>query len=255
MTVLVTFCEASADFRAIEILVDRVLREEGPDWLADNYDTMKEREAFRTFKGESGDRPFYDVHDVPRHFAKLEKDTGKKVLVPHASFDGRRLPKAMQVYTILYLARALSKIERVDALLIVVDMDKHGAGGREGMDKARSATFVSKPFRIAIGCPNPNREAWILAGFVPTRPEERKALDELRKKLAFSLPDEPHRIREAGDPHKVIEQLTNDDPTREDRCLEEPPLETLATRGKDAGLADFLNELRREILPLYSRPA
>ncbi|MDC0744458.1 hypothetical protein [Polyangium mundeleinium] len=253
MTVLVTFCEASADFRAIEILVDRVLHEEGPDWLADNFDTKKEREAFRTFKGESDDRPFYDVHDVSRHFAKLEKDTGSKVLVPHASFDGRRLPKAMQVYTILHFVRALSKIERVDGVLIVVDMDKHGKEGRAGMDKARAAPFVSKPFRVALGCPNPCREAWIVAGFIPASSNEREALKNL--KLGFSLPDEPHRIHEAGDPHKVIKKLTNDVRAREDRCLEEPPLDTLATRGKDAGLADFLNELRREILPLYARPA
>jgi len=68
---LVVFCEAAADFRTAATLVDRVLREEGPKWVADLLETHPE--AVRVFAGESLERPFYDVHHMQQHRRDLEK--------------------------------------------------------------------------------------------------------------------------------------------------------------------------------------
>jgi hypothetical protein len=52
MTVrLVAFCEAAADFQITSELVDRVLREVGPDWVADVMDAEPEGDRDREQRG------------------------------------------------------------------------------------------------------------------------------------------------------------------------------------------------------------
>ncbi len=44
--------------------------------------------------------------------------------------------------------------------------------------------------------------------------------------------------------------LTANDPDRESRCLTEPALETLRTRGEGAGLRAFLDDIEARLVPL-----
>jgi len=258
VTAIVTFCEAFADFRAVRSLVDRVLREHGEPWIRDLLEDPAARESFRPFLGESEERPFYDVHRLPRIRKDLEKELGRPIRVPQGRFDGKPgAAMALQGRTIFQMMRALSAKVKIGAVIVVVDMDDDPRGRREGLSQARDEAASWGLFRIVHGHPDPTREAWILAGFVPERDEE-ETLSALRKALGFSPCDEPHRLRDKDarrgrNIKDVLAALTKGDTTREDRCLEECPLDLLESRGKEAGLADFTAELRRELLPLFNR--
>jgi hypothetical protein len=255
---IVVFCEAAADFRAVKTLVDRVLRETGHDWIADNLDAYPE--AVRVFAGESFERPFYDVHHMPQHRKKLEEKLGRVIKVPHARFEGKpHEAMELQGRTIAHFARELSSLDPIDAVLIVVDMDDQGKDRCEGLKRARDQAFSRASFRIVLGCPDPAREAWVLAGFVPESDAERARLDNLRRILGFSPCEEPSRLRDKDkgsqrNAKRVLATLTADDATREDRCLHETPLANLRSRGAGTGLPDFLDEIARDILPLCGSP-
>jgi hypothetical protein len=253
---LVVFCEAAADFRAAQALVDRVLREQGPDWVADLVDVHPE--AIRVFAGESPERPFYDVHHMQQHRQDLEKRLGHIIRVPHGGFQGKPGgPMALLGRTIAHLSRAQSNLDPIHAVLIVVDIDDQRER-RDGLEQARTEASSWASFRIVLGCPDPAREAWVLAGFVPASDEERARLDALRQTLGFSPCEAPTRLRDKdkGAPRnakRVLATLTADDATREDRCLHETPLADLRSRGATTSLPEFLDEIARDILPLCTR--
>jgi hypothetical protein len=54
---------------------------------------------------------------------------------------------------------------------------------------------------------------------------------------------------------RVLAVLTGDDRDREARCWLETPLETLKERGQSSGLATYLAEIEKRIVPLlFNRP-
>lgn len=73
---LVAFCEAAADFRIASDLVDRVLRHEGPDWIADVLDTAPE--GARSWRDDGHGQAFFVLRDLSKHVDNLA------VRVPHA---------------------------------------------------------------------------------------------------------------------------------------------------------------------------
>jgi len=77
---LVVFCEAEADFRTAAGLVDRVLRSEGPTWVADMVEHAPE--GIREWVGDGHGRTFFDVHRLSDYVRQLS------VRVPFGHFDG-----------------------------------------------------------------------------------------------------------------------------------------------------------------------
>jgi hypothetical protein len=88
--------------------------------------------------------------------------------------------------------------------------------------------------------------------------DEERARWRTSARLGFSPVEESHQLDAQDETAKrsakrVLGLLTRGDADREARCWQEPPLETLVARGKDNGLAYFLEAVDRCLVPLAVR--
>lgn len=247
---LVAFCEAPADFRLASGLVDRVLREAGPPWVVDNFESP---EIIRTWQSDGFGNAHFDLHKLNRYMDNLQ------IRSVRGHFNGRPGGAGASMARKAFLiARALRKQlpdEPIDAIVLVWDMDQQRDQRSEAVAAARDEARQWAAFQIVCGFPDPEREAWVLAGFDPCNDTERAQLDELHRELGFSPVLDAHRLRDktAGTSRnikRVLSVLTGHAPEREERCWTEPSLATLRARGTASGLAAFLDELDAILLPL-----
>lgn len=138
-----------------------------------------------------------------------------------------------------------------DIVVLVRDADDKPER-RQGLAQARSGT--PQPERVVIGVAHPEREAWVLAGFVPCDPREHDACASERQRLGFDPAQHPHELRGDGKrcAKTALANLLGTDRDREHRCLTEPPLSELRRRGQQTGLAAFLDEVEERIVPVVS---
>jgi hypothetical protein len=248
---LVVFCEALADFEIAADLVDRILRHEGPGWVAEVLDAAPE--GVRSWRGDGQGSAFFDVHELAQHVDQLA------IRVPHGYFDGRSgAADALMARTAFSIVRTLVKRgEAIDAALLVRDMDDQPE--REtGIGQARTEARTWASFQIVVGCANPKREAWVLCGFDPRTDDERARLAALRQDLGFQPHEHAHQLTAKDEQAKrsakrVLRLLTADDRDREVRCWQEVPLDVLRTRGALTGLRGYLDEIQRYLVPLLRR--
>ncbi|WP_437720603.1 hypothetical protein [Sorangium sp. So ce861] len=249
---LLLFCEAAADFRTVSALVDRVLHDEGPAWVRDLMPSHPE--AIRAWVSDGQGRTFFDVH----HLEAYRRDLQNVRFMP-GHFDGKPGAAGAQTARNAFaIAREVKKRDPaagVDAVFFVWDMDDQGEARRQGLAQARDEASRLATFRIVLGCPDPMREAWVLAGFEPASDEERARLDEVRRELGFSPCQEAHRLRAKEEqaersPKRVIRKLTGGDPEREARCSTDAPLARLREHGVGSGLHAFLQEVKERVAPL-----
>jgi hypothetical protein len=249
------FCEAPADFRLASGLVDRVLREAGPPWVADNFDSP---DVVRTWQADGFGHEYFDIHKLDRYADAL----GVRSLRGH--FDGRPgaagSAMARKAFRIAQALHKKAADEPVDAVVLVWDMDQQSGERLQGVEVARDEARTWAPFQIVCGFPDPEGEAWVLAGFDPCDDMEQQRLEELHRDLGFSPVVEAGRLRDKnrGAPRnikRVLAIITGDVLDREQRCWTEPPLATLRARGLHTDLAVFLEELEAVIPPLLNSGA
>jgi hypothetical protein len=248
MAKLLVFCEAPADARTVKGLVDRVLREQGPDWLRDQLDGSEDAaRALREWVPDDEGRDYFDLHKLSDYARRL------RLRVPQGHFDGRPgAAGAIMARTAFRVARELALDgTELGAALLVWDMDGKGEDRRRGLEQARTEARSLVPFALVLGCAEPMREAWVLAGFDPESEDERDRLDALRQELGFHPSQAAHRIG-PKDIKDVLEALTAGAYEREERCWLAAPLSTLRQRGQASGLTSFLDEVASELVPVVS---
>jgi len=247
---LVAFCESPADFRLAAGLVDLVLRQSGATWVVDSFDSP---DVIRTWQPDGFGRPYFDIHNLNRYVDEL------RVRSVRGHFNGQPGGAGASMARKAFLiAQALSKKvpdELVDVVVFIWDTDQQGDKRRTGVAAARDTARQWKLFQIACGFPDPEREAWVLAGFDPCDDAERQNLEALHRDLGFSPVLHASRLRDPNDRaprniKRVLGVLTGGAPYREQRCWTEPSLSTLRDRGGETGLAAFLDELLAALLPL-----
>lgn len=251
MTRLIAFCEAAGDFRVASDLIDRVLRDEGPPWLAGLLDEYPDSARVWHAHGEA--RAFFDVHA----WRALAKELS--IRIPHGHFGGRPGGAgALMARTLFQIVRELNRRakadETIDVVVLVWDMDDQVDERRRGLHGARYEARTWAPFEIVIGCPDPMREAWVLAGFEPVDDDERVRLDGLRRELGFSPSEHAYRLTAKDEQAKlsakrVLRVLVKGDPDREARCWRETSIDALRARGESSGLREYLDEVRDLLLP------
>jgi hypothetical protein len=254
-------CEAAGDFQTASELLDRVLGEAGPPWLRDTLESTPE--AVRTWLDDGAGKPFFDLHHLVRYCQQHE------ARLMHGHFDGRPgAADAQMARNVFLLARHLRKLQRqIDAVVLIRDMDGDATERRRGLEQARTeaATMASAaPLRIVLGCPDFEREAWILAGFLPKNQAECTEVAAVDHELGFDPTLQSHRLdakrdhdAATGRPHaksvkRVLDRLTAGDPDRQRCCWKEPALEVLRERGDGNGLAAYLDEIEEQLLPLVA---
>lgn len=247
---LVAFCEAPGDFRLTSGLVDRVLRESGPSWVADNLEAP---EVIRVWRPDGLGRAYFDLHKLDEYVKWFG------VRVPHGHFGGRSGDAgALMARTVFRIVRALQgkdSDEPIECAVLVWDGDAQLQDRLSGVKMARDEAHRWASFQIICGFPDPEREAWVLAGFDPGDEDERTCLEALQRELEFSPVLHAVRLRAKEDGNRrnikrVLSELTGGDPAREERCWTETALATLRARGRDTGLAAFLDEIEAVLVPL-----
>ncbi len=233
-------------------LVDRVFRESGPTWVAENLEAP---DVIRTWHPDGFGRAYFDLHKLDEYGNQLG------VRVPHGHFGGTPGGAgALMARTVFWIARTLYRRDPddpVEAVVLVWDVDRQSEERPAGVEMAREEARGWAPFKIICGLPDPEREAWVLAGFEPYDDLERACLDRLQRELGFSPLLDAVRLRggrgDLRDLKRVLRELTADDHEREERCWTEPALETLRARGAVTGLTAFLDEIETILIPLFGR--
>jgi hypothetical protein len=242
---IVVICEADADQRTACGIVDRVLSQ-SVDWMQPEL-----LDALREWRGLTKNEPFLAWKNLHARAdaanIRINGLFGGEPGAPDA-FIARRA-----------LALLTTQGERnIDAVLLLRDSDMD-TRRHKGLEQARAQTSGLGP--IIIGVAHPKREAWVLAGFDTATEDERSRLEALRRELGFDprLHAEELTATKHGakrDAKRVLSELSQDDHQREVVCWTEAPLEQLEARGEATGLADFIQEVREQLVPLWTgRPA
>lgn len=142
-----------------------------------------------------------------------------------------------------------------DGIFLIRDSD-NDPERREGLRQAVRDFKFDVP--VVIGVAHPKREAWILVGFEPRDEEEQVRLKELRQELGFQPNTDAHlltakHLNDKNSAKRVLAALTQEDHDREAQCWRETSLDTLRSRGKPSGLADYLEQVKDLIVPLFRK--
>ena len=228
--------EAPADGITTTTLVDRCLVER-IEWL-----DAEQLEHLRAWRGiEPG-----TALTLWKHVTTLVK---AHRVAPMGFFDGN--PGEHDARLARRVLLLFAKLGMPDLVVLVHDADDRPER-REGFEQARNGTPM--PERIVVGIANPEREAWVLAGFVPSDEREQSALASERQRLGFDPTLHPHELR--GNAKRsaktALASLLGGDDRREHRCLTEPPLTHLRQRGEHTGLAAFFTEIGERIVAVIS---
>ena len=137
------------------------------------------------------------------------------------------------------------------------DGDRRASERRSGFEQV--VTGLKWPFTAILAMPEPESEAWFVAGFTAKTKDEDARLGRVRESLNFDPVTQPHRLTSQPatadtDAKRVLAALVGDGHDRRDACLE-TELDTLAQNGAHAGLARLLDELREHLLPLLDPSA
>jgi hypothetical protein len=227
--------EAAADWRAATTLIDRCLLQD-VDWLESEH--LPDLRSWRGIEPGTGYTEWTHAKTLAREHR----------VAPPGFFDGKPGKEdARAARKALLLFR---KFGMPDLVVLVRDADDKPTR-RLGLEQARNGTPEAE--RIVIGVADPEREAWIIGGFVPCDDRERSLLASERQRLGVDPTLRPHELH-GNDKHSAKTALTNliaGDRDREHRCLTERPLAELCQRGEQTGLKAFIDEIHERIVPMF----
>lgn len=234
-------CEDRGHFSAVTYLVDAALLAEH-DWLGDIIDSC------RSWCGLDSTEPWYkyDPHDA--HDVRPVVLGGVRI-AGHGHIKGKPLELEAGMWRKVLLLFC-HRDPRPDVVLLVRDMDGY-RDRMKGMKQARDG--FEWPFAVVIAAPEPEIEAWHVAGFEAVSTKEREMLEALRRSLAFDPTLEPHRLTShpndaATDAKRVLAALCGGNRDRRRSCLADANL--LRQRGASNGLTEFLEEVAARVVPL-----
>lgn len=145
-------------------------------------------------------------------------------------------------------------IDDAPALVLVRDTDAERESRRD-LDQARQQPRTPDALTVVIGIARPKREAWVLNGFEPENQEEEETLADLKQELGCDPRTDAHTLTASSSGAKtnakrVLGVLVDSD-ARDQRCCTETDLDTLRDRGRETGLAAYLEEVKTRLLPLF----
>lgn len=237
-------CEDDGHFSAATFLVDAALLARH-DWLRDII------EHCRSWCGLGPSQPWYKYDPADAYDVRPVVIDGVRI-APSGHIGGKRLePEAGMWRKVLLLFCHCEP--RPDVVLLMRDMDGY-LERKKGMEQVRSG--LPWPFEIVVAAPEPEIEAWHVAGFKPEDEGEQAALVELCLKLSFRPTLDSHRLTShpndaPTDAKRVLSALCGDDPERRLRCFANSAL--LRERGALNGLGDFLDEIEQRLVPAFQR--
>jgi hypothetical protein len=236
-------CEAPADRMIAQHLADRVMLENIP-WADGNLDSIR---AWCNEVAADGQTRTLEWTAI-RHLGNVLGITIRGHFSGEPGLPDARVARR----AVLVLQRLLSP----DAVFLVRDTDKD-TDRQAGLEQARQH-FGDTQTKIVIGLAKPEREAWVLAGYVPENDEEKDLLQKQRQTLGFDPCERSEELMAGSDnaakrsPKRVLHALTSGSANREEQCWAQTPLELLRRRGAENGLQAYLAEVQSRIVPLLT---
>ncbi len=243
---IVLFCQSERDFEIASGLVDRVLAEWGPPGLEEMLQT--DPAGTRTWVRDDAGQPFFALERLNVYASSFG------LRRPYGRFDSRPHAKStLMARTLFTLARRFQQEGRIDATIVIWNLEHGGEGQRQALEQTRNAASAMTGSCIVMSCPNPSTQGWVLSGFVPQSDSERAALAALERELGFDPTRSPDQLGasdgSAASIARVLRILTNDDPDRQRRCWQVVPLDALWRSGDPSGLRAFLQDLQDGVIP------
>lgn len=247
------FCESAGDFRTVEALVDELLRLWCATWVGDTLD--RDPADARRWWHHQGTAGWYNLHrvyddadelDIRRHQGHFAGEPG--------------LPGAVMLDTMFRIVRKVhgrvAAAERPSAVVVLWDADDQGHSRRMGLDQALAHVTLPVGVEHVVALADPEREAWVLAGFEPEDEDEEAALYACRTDLGYAPHEHAHRLTAGSgaakdDSKRVLGALCTTQ-ERERICLRIPDHErraVLLTRGANSGLATWITHVEDRLLP------
>lgn len=267
---ILLFVEGRTDASTVEALVDRALaeHEEVPRWVADDLEVVEvnpspeqiaSRGAVRVWITEAlreeyeAAEAYIDVHHLVDFADSLARRGSFRRTRGH--FNGVPGKDAAKLGRKAFnIAEQVRQRRRVDATIVVQDMDtdpSRCAGLKQARDEAHRQ---SAGMALVVGCPDQCREAWVTAAFEPQGAGENKEFEEVCNALRFDPCTSSHRLhhdeRRSDGAKPVLARLTKGDPTREQQALRTVRMDKLRARGSSSGLEAFLQEVDKRLCPL-----
>jgi len=231
-------CEAPADQRTSCELADRVLCAQ-IDWI--EPETL---DAFRCWRGADSNSPYLLWRDV----ARKARASGFRVSGHFNGQPGELDAKATRRALLLLQSEG----RPLDAVILLRD-DDGKTQRRNGMRQAIDESIFKDV--VVVGLAHSMRECWVLAGFSPGDPREENVLKRLKTELGFDPVTGADRLTQSHpsdprSPKRALSVLTDGDHDRQAECWQQTDLAVLSARGEGIGLADYLREVRRVLVPL-----
>ncbi len=233
-------CEDNGHFSVASHLIDAALVSQHT-WIGSHID------RYRSWRGLTDDRPWYKYS--PDDASDLRPIViGDQTIKPSGHIAGVPLKTEAGMWRRVLMLFCHCE-PRPDVVVLARDLDG-SPRRRDGMEQVVSA--FQWPFKIAIATAQPEIEAWIVSGFVPRDPIEKKRLKDLSGRLSFDPTTKSERLTSRPndadtDAKRVLSELCGDDPQRQEECLADPTL--LRQHGVANGLAAFLAEIDQHIVP------
>ena len=240
-------CEKDLDMFTARDLADRVLVET-IDWLDEEH--LPDLRRWRGL-GPQESCLLWTTVDKEAKARGIRIRGGFEAEESH-QFDSRTARRALIL---------LSEIEPTpNAVVLIRDGDKQSEDRYPSLVNARNhaENDYLEGTPIVIGFAHPMKECWILAGFQP-RPDSKEEPDRLaalRQELGFDPTRHPERLTASDknakkSPKRVLEVLCGGDRNREQLCWKETHLNVLKARGKETGLPEYLEEVKKRLVPLF----
>lgn len=235
--------EDAAHDLLVKTLARRVVTE-SIEWLDD--DMLEHMWRWAGFDGEQ----HHKLSSTPR----LTLQSGRPIR-RHGKINGEALaPEARMYRTILERFGH----EQPRPVLVIIARDGDGRAEQRRRGFRQVVEGLTWPFEVVLALPEPESEAWFVCGFEPRDSEERARLDALKRELSFDPTMRPTRLTARPndaptDAKKVLARLTASDPDRQRACIA-GGLAELAERGRQIGLEQFLDDLRRHLLAHFPGP-
>ncbi len=235
--------EASSDCEMAQVLADRIIVH-CVSWAEDNLNALRGWCDRIPLQGEI----------TPLTWTAIGRAAATLNIRIHGHFDGR--PGAPDAASARRALHVLQRTIDPNAIFLIRDGDNQPER-RTGLQQARDG-FKSQRTTVVIGLANPEREAWVLAGFQPADEDEKRLLEIERKNLGFDPTRNSEKLTAGSDntaklsPKRVLTELVKGSRQREQDCWEKTPLEVLRNRGDGNGLYEYLSEIEARIVPLFT---
>ncbi len=245
-------CEGPSDFPVARALIDQtLLRCAELHWIHDDADLG----VHVAYGGLVKNEPFIK-------WTNIDADSTKDYRRSLRSVFKEQWPEhdiAVRVQRVLFefLRRSSDAGEAPPYIVIVKDTDNDQA--RADQLRAVRALLEAKKLLAVLGVQHTELECWLLCGFDPETDAERQRLTEVCRGefppgVGFNPCEKSHQLtatkkdQDKLSPKRVLNHLTNGDPTRAITGLHRDRHAVLKARGTENGLAEFLRDIEQRLI-------